>query len=232
MRKHRFIRDIDLDQKELTLVDDELVNQLRNVLRLKTNEIITLCDGKCSEAEAKIIDYGKNNVTMALGEKIKNDNTAKREVFLYASIIKKENFEIVCQKATEIGVSKIVPIISKRTVKTNLNMDRLKKIILEASEQSERPDVPELLKIIDFNDAIKNGDEIKIIFDKNGENIKSIIEKMDDSPVSIFIGPEGGWTENEVTLSKENGFIVASLGNTNLRAETASIISTHLLANF
>lgn len=232
MKKHRFIRNIDLDQKELKVTDEDLSNQLRSVLRLKPGNMVILCDGAGFEAEAEIKEFGKDEVTFAVGEKVKNENKLAREIHLYASIIKKENFEIVCQKATELGIAKIIPLLSERTVKTNLKIDRLQKIILEASEQSQRGDVPGLSEIISLEEALKSALGTKVFFDKSGKDLKEIKDKIDyNSPISMFVGPEGGWTDDEIKKAKENKAILSNLGKTNLRAETASIVSIALLAN-
>jgi 16S rRNA (uracil1498-N3)-methyltransferase len=141
-------------------------------------------------------------------------------ITLYQSLIKKDNFEWIAEKATELGVAKIVPVVSERSEKKNINEERLKKILIEASEQCGRGDVPELGEIVDLEDAIQSAENI-IIFDKGGDPVENTFEVA----ASIFIGPEGGWSEKEINMFKERGAHICSLGPLTLRAETAAIVA-------
>ncbi len=132
--------------------------------------------------------------------------------------------EWVVEKATELGVSKIVPIISERSEKKDLNMERIRKIIVEASEQCGRADVPVLGSVMTLEECIMEVEEEKIVFDITGEHFSSSLIH-NTCPVSIFIGPEGGWTEKELELFKQKGAKIFSLGPLTLRAETASIVA-------
>jgi len=146
--------------------------------------------------------------------------------------LKKSNFELVCQKATEIGVKEIVPIITKNTVKLNLNFKRLEKIIKEAAEQSKRGILPKLGKILTFREALKKVQnfELKILFDESGKNFKSLKTKAQKR--GVFVGPEGGWDRAEIELAKKENFQILNLGKLNLRSETAAILATFLTRNF
>jgi len=249
MKIHRFIGPFDLTQKSLQIKDKEIVNQMKNVLRLKEGELVELCDGKDISAMAEIAKINKDSVDVLIEKIEKNKNKSKNKVSLFCAILKKENFELVVQKATECGISKIIPIITARTIKTGLNMDRLKKIAKEASEQSGRITVPEISEPIKFEDAIKNIGEESVFFDASGEltfemhcagwraeHSKFSAENYmriskDNSPRSIWIGPEGGWTEEEIAKAKSLNFKIASLGTLTLRGETAAIIATYLISN-
>lgn len=232
MKLHRFIGEYDFSKKpasmqggEIKILDPKIIKQIKNVLRLEKGEMIILSDGKGNNAEVVLDSISSQKITGIIS-KIDKKDRSRRKVSLYMAVLKKENFEIAVQKAVEAGVSEIIPVITERTIKTGLNIERLKKIILEASEQSGRSFVPTLSPILKFKDALKNGENAqeKIIFhlrnelytpDKNAENI------------SIFIGPEGGFTEKEVKLAKDSGYIIVSLGHLTLRAETAAIIATY-----
>jgi len=198
---------------------------------MKKGDIIILSDGKGDSAEVTIASMSPNKITGIVN---KNSfartvlaKTKTRNVNLYLAILKKENFELAVQKAVECGVSNITPIITERTIKTGLNIPRLEKIILEASEQCGQDIVPTLSPILKFEDALTDGAKFdeKIIFHLGG-NPYTINQKA--KSISIFIGPEGGFTDKEITLAKESGYKVASLGPLVLRGETAAIVATYL----
>lgn len=215
MKIHRFIGHIE---------DQEITQQIRNVLKLKAGERIILGDGKGHDSLLEITHVDKE-IKYKLIE-ILETAKPKRGVHLYLAILKKENFELAAQKAVECGVSTITPIITERTIKTGLNIPRLEKIILEASEQCGRATLPELFEIFDFSEAIDSHAEEKIIFHTD-ENTKNYTPNKEASSVNIFIGPEGGFTEKEIILAKERGYTPASLGTLTLRGETAAIIGTY-----
>ena len=141
------------------------------------------------------------------------------------------------QKATEIGVDMITPIIFQKTIKTNLNFKRLETIALEAIEQSERLEKVSINEIFDFKQIllkkIFDGD-INIIFNKTGDDFVEFFDKIKikkEKRINIFIGPEGGFSADELFLAEQNGFKIINLGNTNLRAETAAILATFVINN-
>lgn len=233
MKIHRFIRDFDLSQDVVEITDEELINQIRKVLKLELGEKIILCNGKNDEITGELVDISKTLVRVRKLQKNKSEKTNQKKVRLYLAILKKENFELAIQKAVECGVSEIQPMITERTIKTGLNEERLKKIILEACEQSGRSIVPTLLETINFKDALSRGaldsaslksTEEKILFDKSGSEYRP---DKNAASANIFVGPEGGFTENEISLAKQNSFKIYSLGPLTLRAETAAIVATY-----
>jgi len=227
---HRFIDDFNLNEKELEISGD-IAYQIIKVLKLEIGEKIELCDGKDTVALGEIKDITNKNIIVKIID-IKKENTQNKKVSLFCAILKKENFELVVQKATEVGIYKIVPIISARTIKTGLNLERLKKIAKEASEQSGRTSVPEILEPISFENALKtiNENDVNILFDGLGK--ESLFEKhYANSVCNIFIGPEGGWTEEEIKKAHNANFKIMNLGNLTLRGETAAIISSYLAVN-
>ncbi|MBI3305850.1 16S rRNA (uracil(1498)-N(3))-methyltransferase [Candidatus Nomurabacteria bacterium] len=214
MKIHRFIGRIE---------DEEITRQIRDILKLRPGEHVTISDGKGDDKLVEITEVGKE-ITYKTIKKLELVEP-KREVSLYLAVLKKENFELATQKAVECGVSKIIPVITERTIKTGLNIERLEKIIKEASEQSGRSIVPTLSPISNFKDALENAKGEKIIFHFGGTDFPKY---RGVSSLSIFIGPEGGFTEKEVEKAKASGFLVCSLGPLTLRSETAAIIGTYL----
>jgi 16S rRNA (uracil1498-N3)-methyltransferase len=164
MRLNRFIIDFDFKSENLEIKDKDIINQARNVLKLEIGEMIILSDGKGSEAKVEITDLNKNLLTVKILEKKELKNTLPK-VALYLAILKKENFELSVQKAVECGVSRIIPIITERTVKTGLNTERIEKITKEASEQSGQNFMPKILPIKKYQDALSEvTSEEKILF--------------------------------------------------------------------
>ena len=198
-------------------------------MRLTIGEKIILLDNSGWEFETKIKELNKKMATAAIISKHQNKNEPERDVWLFQSLIKQDKFEWVLQKCTEIGVSHFVPIISERSEKKDLNFKRTNKIIKEAAEQSERGKLPTLqpvLKLEDFSPV--NGQMLLIAFDPSGllvHNSKFIIPDSENTKIGIFVGPEGGWTEKELSWFKSLNVQVFNLGPRILRAETAAIVA-------
>lgn len=221
MKIHRFITKL---SEENTIRDTEIVNQIRKVLKLEPGEVICISDGIGTDYEGVIEKIGTDTIFLKNITK-KDPLLPKKRIVLYCAILKKENFELVCQKATELGVTKIVPILTKRTIKQGLKIDRLKKIIKEASEQSGVSKIPTLSETLNFEDAITESleeNEKTILFDRSGLKIKNSFERL-----GLFVGPEGGFTEEEIQYAKNSLVDIGSLGETTLRGETAAIIATY-----
>lgn len=234
MKIHRFIIPYEIRDNSVTVQDSELIHQFRNVLKFKTGEIVILTNESMLEVTVRIVHMSKDTIQFEVIDEKINTNESKNKVILYLAILKRENFELVVQKATEIGVHKIVPIITKNTVKTGLRYDRLEKIAKEAAELSGRSTVPMIIEAMEYKEALQDAQnyQTKIIFDISGNHVtpKKGLGEGSLSKV-VFVGPEGGFTENEVTEAKDAGFNVASLGTLTLRGETAAIVSTYLAIN-
>lgn len=206
----------------ITLTSQEnLLNQLKNVFRLKSGDQVIFFDNSGYDFLVNIDSLEKDKITFTVLETIKNNVTLDRDVYLFSSIIKKDNFEWVAQKATELGVTYIVPILSERSEKKDLNFERLNKIIIEASEQSGRGVLPVINEILDLEDAIKKYSNLKTVAMHTAgdalvsQNLKEIS--------GVYIGPEGGWSEREIEVFNKNEIPVFTLGPQVLRAETAVI---------
>jgi len=228
MRLHRFFGTFDFSKDRISISDIELVGQWRDVLRLTVGSEIILCDGNLNEALARIASLGKNSAEVEIIGVSRNESEPEHIAVLYCSILKGEHFELAAEKAVELGVSKIVPVVSDRTIKQRIREDRLRKIMTEAAEQSGRGIVPELGEPVPFLSATRQAgsNEANFFFDSCGEDVKKISGK-DFRTAGIFIGPEGGWTESEIQLAKKSGLKTVSLGKLTLRAETAAIVAVY-----
>lgn len=221
---HRFIEEYEIKNKKIEIKETSLLHQWKNVLKFKNGEQLILSN-KNENILAEIKNLNKNLCELEVIKKYQNNNKVKRRVHLFLAILKKENFELAIQKSTELGIESITPIITERTVKTGLNFERLKKIVKEASELSGRNTVPTINKTIPYEEIFEKTKNQKIIlFDLEGDKIGEIEEQE----VNIIIGPEGGLTEKEILLAKENETTISSISPLTLRGETAAIVASYI----
>ncbi len=228
---HRFIKNYTIHDGQIHITDSDLIHQWKNVLKFKTGEQIILAHPNALEALCEIEKLDKKEAFLKVIQESENTKTVKRLVTLYCAVLKRENFELVVQKATELGVKNIIPIKTDRTIKQNINMERLEKIATEASELAGRNSVPEISDIVDFEKAIsENTADTKILFDITGEKLSHHSETWGKT-LAIFIGPEGGFTESELALAQENNIQLISISPLTLRGETATIVATYIAVN-
>lgn len=234
MRLHRFIGDFMLQSGQCTVTDVGIAHQVRDVLRLAAGDSIVLCDGKKREAVARLLETHGDSLVVDIGEVSDNRCEPDHDVVLYCSILKGEHFEYVIEKATEVGAKEIMPLTASRTVKLQFRLERLAKIIKEAAEQSGRGLIPLLHAPTPFAEALENSkrNKLNVFFDGDGSPFSQrpfSIERM--ARVGAFVGPEGGWTEEEVEAAREAGMKTLSLGPRTLRAETAAVVASYLLVS-
>ena len=175
-----------------------------------------------------IQNYEKGNVCIKILEKVRNKENEKN-IWLAFSLIKKNPLDMMIQKATELGIQKFIPIVSERSIVRNINNERIKKIIVGASEQSNRISIPEILKPKSLKVFLKNfPKDGKLIFcdinSNNSELKNSALKKNNKTPICILIGPEGDFSESErqSIIDIDQSFSL-SLASNILRAETAAI---------
>lgn len=234
MRMHRFIGEFELATGPLSVRDAGLRNQLKNVLRVAPGEKVVLCDGRGSEAVGAVRDYGASTVEFQIERVEKNGAESKVRVILFCAILKRENFELAVQKATEAGVAAIIPVVTRRTVKFGLREDRLVKIAKEAAEQSGRGVVPEIRVRMPLAAAIDlaSANRRNVFFEVGGPAFdpREFIDER-SGEVGVFVGPEGGWDPEEIAAARGGGLTIATLGPRTLRAETAAAVATYMLAS-
>ena len=211
-------------------LDKSQSHYLTKVMRLKENEVFSLFNKK-GEWEAKILGISKNIVEFKTLKKLRqNENT--KELWLAFSPIKSNYQNFMIQKATELGITKFLPIIFDRTVVRKINKERLKKIVIEASEQSNRINVP-LIESPQTLDSFLKKDTMDLIFtDLNSDNIKVDKSKITNKPVCIIIGPEGDFSEAErYKILSFKGVQSVKINENILRSETA-VISAISIVNY
>jgi len=232
MRLHRFYINQQID-KELRIENKELLHQWQKVFRLKASDRVIVFNGNGNEYEGYFKILAKNEAVIAIDKEIKVENTIDAELHIFQSIIKKDNFELVVEKCTEIGVFAFHPLISDRTEKKDINIERLNKIAKEAAEQSGKTKLPEIFNPESLDKAISNFDGEIFVLDFDGDNLLETIypevEPRGKGKIGVLIGPEGGWSDNERIWFEEKGIKSVSFGPQILRAETAAIVVSALI---
>ena len=205
-------------------LDNSQSHYVLKVMRVEKNEVFSLFNNS-GEWTAKINQISKGIVEFTIVEKIKQkENTPN--IWLAFSPIKSNYFNFMIQKSTELGVTKFIPIITDRTIVRKVNSERIKKIIIEASEQSNRIIVPDLEKTISLDKFLKNNNNINIILgDINSKEKKIDLKKINSKkPICILIGPEGDFTEGErEKIYKSENIQSLKINKNILRSETAAI---------
>lgn len=232
MRLHRFYVSQPLGE-EVVIEDVSTIKQWLKVFRYTQGVSVILFNGDGNDYTYSIDSLTSKGCTLTR-RKSSSSYIPIKKITLYLSLIKKDNFELVVQKATELGITSIVPILSERSEKKNVNQERLTKIALEASEQCGRGDIPIISPIVSLPKALETipNDEIILVLQMNGTpwTDLSLQEKLKNSKAThLFIGPEGGWSNDEENLFIKKDVTLASLGNTVLRAETAAIVVCALI---
>tara|TARA_A100000164_G_scaffold369798_1_gene394966 strand:- start:4025 stop:4726 length:702 start_codon:yes stop_codon:yes gene_type:complete len=194
---------------------------LSKVMRINIGENFSIFN-KNGEWEAKVKNLNRGIIEFLITKKIRASINEK-EICLAFAPIKMNYLNLMIQKATELGVTKFIPVLTERTIVRKLNEDRLKKIIIEASEQSNRLHVPELCKLIKLNEFLKLNQNLNLIFgDLNSDNTK--VNLSNKESLCILIGPEGDFTTKERNqIMKFKKLIPLKINNNILRSETAAI---------
>ena len=211
-------------------LDKPQSHYLTKVMRVKENEVFSLFN-KNGEWEAKILSISKSIVQFKITKQLRQKENIK-ELWLAFSPIKSNYQNFMIQKATELGVSKFLPIIFERTIVRNINKERLEKIAIEASEQSNRLNVPLVEKTQNL-DNFMNSNSMDLIFtDLNSDNKKIDKTKFTDKPICIIIGPEGDFSEAErKKILTFKGVQAIKINENILRSETA-VISAISIVNY
>jgi len=226
VRRRFFVEQFD---GQRAVVEGDIAHHLGVVLRAQVGQLYELSDGE-RVCLGRIESVGRERVEFALLEELPA-NEPKLRVTLLLSVVKFDSFEWAIEKATELGVTSIVPLAAERSEKGLLaaaekRSERWRKLILEAAQQSRRVRLPVLEPVTQPDSAFLIGKERLGIFLSERANAPALREVLEDttaSDVILAIGPEGGWSDAEVELARAAGFRSASLGHLILRAETAVI---------
>jgi 16S rRNA (uracil1498-N3)-methyltransferase len=233
MRLHRFFIDQIVGEKtELVITDENHIHQWKRVFRYKKGDTVILFDNSGYEYTGSIDSLESDEARITITKAVLKKKEHDLEIYLFASLTKKDTFEWMMEKVTELGVARIIPLLSERSEKKGLNLDRAKKILVEAGEQSGRVEVPRLYEITHLADALTHYDIPVVAFDPDGKKFDAEARTQlteTKGPLAVYIGPEGGWSDAELALFKEKKATIYSLGEQVLRAETASAAVVSLL---
>lgn len=197
-------------------------------LRLRANDEIIVCDGQMNDYFCLVKNIYKDKAMLSIKKISKSNTELTKNIFLFQALTKADKFEFVIQKSVELGVNKIIPIICDYCdVKNNPGENKLArwhKISKSAAEQSGRGIIPKILEPMDFKSAVSFSNNIDLNFiahEKSNCSIKNYSFNSDS--IGIFVGPEGGFSENEIEFAASSNIKAVSLGKRILRTETAAL---------
>ena len=219
MKIHRFyLPDIELNQ-DFWLKAPDTIHQWTKVLRFRPGQEVVLFDGVKYDRLYKIVEISKEEVHL---EHITDyeRQLPRRELYLFWSLLKKDKNDWVLQKATELGVSHFIPLLADRSEKTGFNLERARKIVVEAAEQCGRSDIPSVREVLHVANAIEQyNDKTPLYICEQG----SSNDIVSAPSTGILIGPEGGWSDAEKVLFVKQKIKHLHLHDFTLRAETAAV---------
>ncbi len=215
-----------------------LIHQWRDIFRMKAGDRLSVFNESAGEWTGEFTDLDKKKgatIRLLSQTGTPEGSFPKKDISLYMALIKNSNFDLVVEKATELGVSRIIPVSTERTIKANLNFERLNKLAIEATEQSGRMSPPQICEIMDLASAISHaknslaGTADSVFFGHIAPGNPAPATGQ-SAVAALFIGPEGGWSESEIGLFEKEGVLPMDLGQFVLRAETAAIVGVSRLA--
>lgn len=231
MRLHRFYITDPLEGKSVVVTNRDLIHQWRKVFRYNVGSQVIVFNGSGTECHCAIMKMSPSEAELSVLA-TKEIAAPTKNIWLCLSLIKKDNFELVVQKAVELGVSHVVPIVAERSEKKNIHTERLNKIIVEATEQSGRGGLLTVHDVTTLEHLFEKGilPQEKIFFHPEYPEIQKYLSSdTGQYSVAYFVGPEGGWSEKEIEVFKKYNMSGFSLGSRILRAETAAITGAVLL---
>ena len=227
MNNIRLFYDKSLSINFSSKLDKSQSHYIYKVMRVGIGQTFSLFN-KNGEWEAKIQNYKDQSVDFLVIKKIRS-NENNKEIWLAFAPIKLNYLNLMIQKATELGVTKLIPILTERTIVRKINLARINKIVIEAAEQSNRLDIPKIEKLTKFKNFLKENKNTNIVFgDLNTNNVK--FDFKDERPVCVLIGPEGDFTEDERNeIFNQKNITPIKINENILRSETAAITMLSLI---
>lgn len=225
---HRCFVDYRIDTNKDIIVDGDEAKHISKVLRMNEGDKLEVCDGSGYTYPATIISVDKNKLRLSLEDGVYDNSEPKTKVYLFSGLTKGTKMELVIQKGVELGVSAVIPVETEYAVAKEGKTERWQRIAFEAAKQCKRPKVPEIYDVLSFNQALdlmKTLDINICAYEKEDkQSVEQVLGEKNPETIGIFIGPEGGFSEKEITALSESGVEIVTLGKRILRTETASIV--------
>jgi 16S rRNA (uracil1498-N3)-methyltransferase len=215
-------------------VADEEAHHLIHVLRIQVGDSIVVFDGNGPEFDAEVVSIGKKDLSIRLGERRDIDRELNKRVVIAVSLPKGDRQKMLVEKLVELGASELVPLVTQRSVAqpTDSAIARLEKQVIAASKQCGRNRLMKIADAASLSDLVSRdaGSGLRLICDPSGrKSLKEFSATGDDCLVAI--GPEGGFTDDELESARAHGWQVVNLGPRILRVETAAVAAAVLLGN-
>ncbi len=215
-----------LTVNQKVVLEAQQSHYLLNVMKLKKGEILNCFDNQSGEYSCELLEISKKQAVLEVKNREKEYMQCP-DIWLLFAPVKKDNTDFIIQKATELGVRKIIPVLTKYTITERVKKERFSAQSIEAAEQCRRTDLPEIEDIVKLEGLLNNWDKKRTLYymdeSLSGQSVKEIFLKA-SAPCAILVGPEGGFSEKEFIFLKNLPFSKAvSLGNRILRAETAVV---------
>ena len=228
---HRFYHSNPLDLNQIIILDEFSSHHALRVMRVKVDDFLILFNGDGFEYRGRVSDINKKTINIEILSKEKNNNESPININLFQSISSNEKMDMVIQKATELGVSSIQPIFTSRST-VKLSLDRIKKklihwrqVSISACGQSGRSKIPTIKSPIGFDRFVEgiSTNSLNLLLHPDNSKESSNLPNKYSGDINIFIGPEGGFSQDEVLLLKKQNCINIQLGSRILRTETAPL---------
>jgi len=205
-------------------LDPNQANYLGNVLRLGLGAELLVFDGLSGEWLARVADAGKKRMTLSVDRQTRESESIP-DVWLAFAPVKRAQTDWLVEKATELGVARLIPVMTQRTVAERVRLDRLESIAIEAAEQCGRTRVPQIVEPLPLRRLIEELDPARHLYFADEGGGEPVASTFAEGPALILVGPEGGFTEEERQFVRGSGASAISLGPRILRAETAALAS-------
>ncbi len=224
---HRFFLPNPPRSEIFEISDNKLVHQLSTVLRYAVGESFIVFSEGTDDTVLHIKEITKKSIVVSVEALLPAQKASPVRTIAIVSIIKRDLFELVVQKLTELGISEIVPLLSTRTVKQSIRIERLQDISREAVEQSGRNSLVAIHEPLTLSQCLEQFPFPSIVFDPR-ENESDYIKS---DTLVFYIGPEGGWSEEDEAVFKQHAVTFRKLAPTILRTETAAIVGAYTILN-
>ena len=209
-------------------ITENQAHYLSRVMRVAPGDTVILCDDKTGEWAARVVEAGKRQVTLETVERLREREEVP-DLWLCPALLKKDRFDLVLEKATELGAAHIQPVITRRCVADKLNLDRVRTVAVEAAEQCARTALPKIAEPVKLDALLRDWPEGRALFfaDEEGGELVADAFCFHDGPAAILTGPEGGFDDAErEAIRAHPAARPVSLGPRVLRGETAAIAAT------